>query len=131
MGLSRRIKILIIDDEEIIRLSLQKILKEMGYVETASNGDEASGMIKKCRYDLIITDLKMPGLSGLELLAKIKKEGIKSIVIIISAYLSPDIIKKATELGVFKCIDKPFRMDDFLYIIKEAIEQRVTPTNQN
>ena len=118
-----KIKILVVDDEELIRWSLQKALKEMDVsVDLAGNGEEALRMLKTSNYDLIITDLKMPGLDGIELLAKIKEEGKRPIVILLSAYLSDNAIKQAAEYGVFKCVNKPFVMDDFLGVVKEAVK---------
>lgn len=122
----KEIKTLVVEDEELIRWSLERALKEMGLcVEVASSGEEALKILRKSNYDIVITDFKMPGLSGLDLLAKIKEEKIKSIVIIISAYLSQSVVKEALEHGAFRCVDKPFGMDDFLSVVKEAVEKRI------
>ena len=121
--MSREIKTLVVDDEELIRWSLQSALKGIGFfVDTASDGNEALDMLRKTDYDIVITDFKMPGLNGLELLEKIKEEGKKSKVILISAYLSYSAVKEAKECGAFHCVNKPFGMDEFLGIVREAVD---------
>ncbi len=125
MTSAKEIKALVIDDEELIRWSLQTALKGLDLsVDVAESGEQALKMLKSSRYDIIITDLKMPGLDGLELLAEIRASGIKSIVILISAYLSHSTIKQASEYGAFKCVDKPFGMEDFLGVVKDAVDHR-------
>ena len=121
--MSREIKTLVVDDEELIRWSLQSALKGIGFfVDTASDGNEALDMLRKTDYDIVITDFKMPGLNGLELLEKIKEEGKKSKVILISAYLSYSAVKEAKECGAFHCVNKPFGMDEFLGIVRDAVD---------
>ena len=121
----RQMRTLVVDDEELIRWSLHNALEGLGFsVEVASSGDEALELLNSAEYDIVITDYKMPGLSGLELLEKIKEKGVKPIVIIISAYLSHSTIKQASECGAFKCVDKPFGMDDFLNVVREAAKKR-------
>jgi len=122
----KEVKILVVDDEELIRWSLQKALMHMSpSVEVARNGEEALEMLQKSDYDIVITDFKMPGLSGLELLAKIREKETRPTVIVISAYLSHSVVKEATEYGAFRCVNKPFGMDDFLGVVREAVEKRV------
>ncbi len=119
--MTHEVKALVVDDEELIRWSLQSALKNEGFsVDTASDGNEALDMVRKSDYDIVITDFKMPGLNGLELLGKIKEVGKKSKVILISAYLSQSTVKEALEYGAFKCVDKPFGINDFLCIVQEA-----------
>lgn len=125
MTLTNNIKVLVIDDEELIRWSLQTALKGLDLsVDVAESGEEALKRMEKNTYDIIITDLKMPGLDGLELLEVIRASGIKSIVILISAYLSHSTIKQASEYGAFKCVNKPFGMEDFLGVVKDAVYHR-------
>jgi DNA-binding NtrC family response regulator len=124
---SRVIRTLIVDDEELIRWSLHSALEGVGFdVELASRGDEALEMLTKSQYDIVITDYKIPGLNGLELLQKIRELGIRSIVIIISAYLSHTAIQQANEHGAFRCVCKPFGMEDFLDLVDEALQSGIT-----
>jgi DNA-binding NtrC family response regulator len=125
--ISKEIKALIVDDEELIRWSLQNALKNIGFkVELACDGNEALRLIESNEYDIVITDYKMPGLSGIELLEKIRDKHLKTKVILISAYLSHSTVKQANEFGAFRCVGKPFGMDDFLGVIREAAENRIT-----
>jgi DNA-binding NtrC family response regulator len=121
---THHIKTLVVDDEELIRWSLHNALRDIGFiVELASSGDEALQMLNSTHFDIVITDYKMPGLSGLDLLEKIKEKKAETKVIMISAYFSLNTIKKAQEFGAFRCVDKPFGIDDFLRIVKEATEE--------
>jgi two-component system nitrogen regulation response regulator GlnG len=91
---THHIKTLVVDDEELIRWSLHNALRDIGFiVELASSGDEALQMLNSTHFDIVITDLKMPGLSGLDLLEKIKEKKAETKVIMISAYFSLNTIK--------------------------------------
>ncbi|MBI5026796.1 MAG: response regulator [Nitrospirae bacterium] len=121
--MERKIKILVVDDEKLIRWSLGKALQTAGYdVDAATNGDEALQMMEKFRYDIVVTDLRMPGLTGIELLKKIKEKGSVPPVIFVSAYLSNKVIDDAIQSGAFKCVSKPFQMENILHVVREALE---------
>jgi DNA-binding NtrC family response regulator len=123
LTLERKIKILVVDDEKLIRWSLGKALQTAGYdVDAATNGDEALQIMEKFRYDIVITDLRMPGLTGMELLKKIKQKGSAPPVIFVSAYLSKKVIDDAIHDGAFRCVNKPFQMENILHIVREALE---------
>jgi len=123
LALERKIKILVVDDEKLIRWSLGKALQTAGYdVDAATNGVEALQMMEKFRYDIVVTDLRMPGLTGIELLKKIKEDGSAPPVIFISAYLSKEAIDDATHYGVFRCVHKPFHIENILHVVREALE---------
>ena len=118
-------RILIADDEDLIRWSLSQFLESSGYnVDLALNGTEVISHLKNTNYDIIVTDLNMPGLNGIEILSKMKNMGANLPVIVISAYFS-DKLKDETILnGAFECISKPFEMTDVLSIVKQAIETK-------
>lgn len=102
-------KILIVDDERAIKFALQQILLGEGHeVETASSGEEGLLKAQETPFDLVITDLRMPGISGLEMIRKLKQEqpGLKTIVC--SAYGSMESVVEAMRLGVNDFIVKPF-----------------------
>ncbi|MBI4697523.1 MAG: response regulator [Nitrospirae bacterium] len=121
--MSDKIRALVVDDEELIRWSLSCGLRGIGInVDLASAGDDALEMIRKSAYDIVITDYKMSGLNGVELLEKIKAEGMKSLVIIISACLTQSIVKRAMECGAFICMSKPFGMNEILAVTQEAVK---------
>jgi len=118
-------RILVVDDEEIIRQSLSFILKSEGYaVEEASNGREAYEKVKEDSFDLILSDLEMPEMKGIELLEEIKKLNIKSSVIIITAFGSLDTAIKALRSGASDYILKPVEFDELLIKIKRLFENR-------
>lgn len=116
-------KVLIVDDESLVLWFLKRALEKEGYkIDTASNGEEALRKIEKGGYSLLITDLKMPGMDGLELLKRLKESGCLPFTIITSAYLSEEAVKKAHEIGVYQCIRKPFRIEELLKIVNTQFE---------
>lgn len=116
-------KILVVDDEEIIRESLSFILKKEGYtVDEAENGKAAYDKILRDSYDLVITDLEMPGIKGIDLLAEIKKINIQTTVVIITAYGSLDTAISALRNGASDYILKPVEFDELLIKIKRLFE---------
>jgi DNA-binding NtrC family response regulator len=118
-------KILIADDEELIGWSLRRFFEAGGYlVDMVSNGIDALQKVKSINYDIIVTDLFMPELSGMGVLTNMKENGIKTPVIVTSAYFSEKIRSEIMNKGAFKCINKPFQMEDILGAVKEA-EQSV------
>ncbi len=118
-------KILVVDDEKSIREILRIFLKNEGYtVSVASNGAAAIEDIKKDIFDLIITDMKMPKASGLDLLKSAKQVSPDTIVIIITAFGSTDSAVEAMKLGAYDYIQKPFQMDEIRLVIKNALEKQ-------
>lgn len=116
-------KILVVDDEEIIRESLSFILKKEGYtVDEAENGKTAYDKILRDSYDLVITDLEMPGIKGIDLLAEIKKINVQTTVVIITAYGSLDTAISALRNGASDYILKPVEFDELLIKIKRLFE---------
>ncbi len=106
-------KILVVDDEKSIREILRIFLKNEGYsVSVASNGAVAIEDIKKDIFDLIITDMKMPKASGLDLLKSAKQVSPDTIVIIVTAFGNTDSAVEAMKLGAYDYIQKPFQMDE-------------------
>jgi DNA-binding NtrC family response regulator len=118
-------KILVVDDEEIIRESLSFVLKKEGFiVEEAENGKVAYEKIIKDSFDLVITDLEMPGMKGIDLLAEISKISIQTAVVIITAYGSLDTAISALRNGASDYILKPIEFDELLIKIKRLFEIR-------
>lgn len=121
-------KVLIVDDEKLIRWSLSRGLEGAGYaVDTAANGIDALHMIEQFKYDIVVTDLRMPGLDGIELLKRIKESEKGIPVIFLSAYLSKDVINDAGQFGAFRCVSKPFQIESILHIVKEALDFKSHP----
>ncbi len=118
-------KILVVDDEDIIRESLSFILKKEGFqVEEAANGKEAYDKIKENSFDLVISDLEMPVMKGTELLEEIKKLDIKTSVIIVTAFGSLDTAIKALRNGASDYILKPVEFDELLIKIRRLFEAK-------
>ncbi len=116
-------KILVVDDEEIIRESLSFVLKKEGYlVEEAENGKVAYDKIVESSFDVVITDLEMPGMKGIQLVEEIQKLNIQTSIIIITAYGSLDTAISALRNGASDYILKPIEFDEILIKIKKLFE---------
>ncbi len=116
-------RILVVDDEDIIRESLTFVLKKEGYfVEEAENGRVAYNKLMEEAFDLVITDLEMPEMKGIELLEEIKKLNIQTSVIIITAFGSLDTAICALRTGASDYLLKPVEFDELLIKIKRLFE---------
>ena len=116
--------ILVVDDETYTRELLEMLLGDEGYkVKTAKDGFEAIDDIKKESYDLVVMDVRMPGLNGVETLAELRKVDTDIPVIMITGYGPNELVKKAQEeYAIIGCIYKPFDIDEFLATIKKAVK---------
>jgi two-component system response regulator AtoC len=111
--------ILIIDDEPLMRLSIMDALKAVGYeVRAAASGHEGMALLTKETYDVVITDLRLPGADGLSLLQACKQRSPRTEVIVITAHGSVDSAVEAMKLGAYDYITKPFSMDELLLIVE-------------
>ncbi|MHB1050769.1 MAG: sigma-54-dependent transcriptional regulator [Bacteroidota bacterium] len=118
-------RILVVDDEEIIRESIAMILEKEGYkVDKAENGGSAFEKISAISYDLVITDIEMPVMRGVELLEKIGQRSPQTFVIIITAYGSVETAIGALRKGAYDYILKPIEFDDLLFRVKKLFEHR-------
>jgi DNA-binding NtrC family response regulator len=118
-------RLLIVDDKEQMRDVLQKFLTAEGYkTETAANGKEALEKIGRRNYNLILTDIRMPGMDGDELLAEILKRDAEAVVILMTAFGSIEAAVSAIKRGAADYISKPFQMDEVLLRISRALKER-------
>lgn len=118
-------KILVVDDEQIIRESLSFILKQEGFtVDEASNGKEALAKHEIDPYTLIITDIEMPEMKGVELLKQIRTRTPEAMVVIITAFGSVETAIQALREGAADYLLKPINFDDLLYRVKKLLEYR-------
>ncbi len=118
-------KILIVDDEKIVRESLLHWFEEDDYdVEAAEDGETALKMFDKNKYDLLLVDMKMPGIGGLELLKKVKEIDIETIVILITAFASVPSAITALKDGAYDYVTKPVDPDELAHLVKKALEQK-------
>lgn len=117
--------LLIVDDEPSIREFLEIMLSHDGYeVRTAATGEEAIKLYRQHEPDLVLTDVKMPGMSGLDLLRQIHSIDPSVPVIAITAYASADDALRAVKEGAYDYVSKPFEIDDLRIIIRNALEMR-------
>ena len=115
----------IIDDEPIIHEVLGDLLTSERYeVESSLNGEEALEKYSPDTWDLILLDLLMPGMNGIEVLKRIKKIDPQAVIIIITAYASVESAVSAMKIGAFDYIQKPFKHDELLLILKRAREHK-------
>ncbi len=118
-------KILIIDDEDIVRVGCQRTLEPDGYiVRTASNGIDGLKLLENEAFDLVLTDLKMPDMDGVEVLRRIKEGWHDTEVIMITGYGTVDTAVNAMKLGAFDYIEKPFSPDNLILIVSRALERK-------
>ncbi|MGH7887933.1 MAG: response regulator, partial [Candidatus Binatia bacterium] len=116
--------ILIVDDELGPRESLKMILNPYYTVHTADRGAQAIEMLKEIPVDLVTLDLKMPGLSGINVLEKVKEHDPDIEAIIITGYGSLDTAIEGLRLGAFDYISKPFDVNHILALVRRGLERR-------
>lgn len=117
--------ILVIDDEPVVLDGCEATLTKTGYeVETTLNAEEALDKIEAGRYDAIVTDLKLPGLSGIQLLKIVKDKEPETDIIMITGYATVQTAVEAMKLGAFDYISKPFTPDELRSVVDRAIERR-------
>ncbi len=118
-------RVLVVDDEEIVCESVKRILEEENYeVEIALSGFEAFDKMATNPFDIVITDLKMPGIDGMEVLRRIRREYPNTIVIMITGFSTVETAVEAMKLGAFDYIPKPFTPDEVSVVVKKAVEQK-------
>lgn len=122
--MARKISILIVDDEESVRDSLYNWFVEDGFrVECAENAKKALTILESDQFDIILADIKMPGMDGLEMLRRIKALKQDSIVIVMTAFATVDTAVKALKDGAYDYVTKPFDPDDLTHLIRNATKQ--------
>ncbi|GIN57177.1 response regulator [Lederbergia ruris] len=115
-------KILIVDDQFGIRILLNEILQKEGYqIYQAANGPEALSITQEHNPDLVLLDMKIPGMSGPEILAEMKKMKADIGVMIMTAYGEHELIKNAQKLGVIAHFSKPFDIEEVRSAVKEYL----------
>lgn len=118
-------RVLVVDDEETVRNLLQRILTEAGYsVSTAASGQEALDKVSQLDVGVVLTDVKMPGISGMEVLRQLSVNQPGICVIMATAVADAQTAIEAMKLGAYDYIIKPFNRDDLLLKLQRAIEKR-------
>jgi len=117
-------RVLIVDDEETVRNVLRRILEEEGYhVTTATNGSDALYLLSEANTEVVLLDIKMQGISGLEVLEKITADSSDICVIMVTAVVDTKTAIKAMKIGAFDYITKPFERSEVLQKMRKAIEK--------
>ena len=116
------LKLLVIDDESIVGKRLKQVFTKMGFkVDTYTNPISAMEVMEKYPFDIVVTDFKMDGMDGMEVLERVKKMNPDTKVIIITGYAQLDTASEAFRKGVFDFIAKPFRLDELKRVIIRAM----------
>ncbi|MBI5695965.1 MAG: sigma-54-dependent Fis family transcriptional regulator [Nitrospirae bacterium] len=117
--------ILLIDDEETLRESLGRLMTREGYdVTTTGSGEDALELYSSTAYDLVISDIILPGIDGIEVLRKVKEKNPEQLVIIITAYASLETAVEALRAGAHDYIMKPIIHEEIKHLVKNAFRQR-------
>jgi len=118
-------KILVVDDDKEICDILTEMLAEEGYQTfSALSGRLALDIVKKKKPELVLMDIKMPKMDGIEVLKRIKKIDKEVVVVMITGYGSLDTAKEAMRLGAYDYVTKPFDLDSIKVVIRDALSER-------
>ena len=117
-------KVLVVDDEQNSREGLSKILTKEGYkVHIAEDGEKALHEAGNYKFDLIITDLRMPDMDGIEVLKKVREKNKDIGVVIVTAYGEVNSYLTAMNLGAFEYLNKPIHLEELRRVIKKALDE--------
>lgn len=126
------ISILVVDDQQDLQEMLTRILAKEGYsVDSAANGEEALGKLRERPFNLVLTDVKMPGLNGFDLIQLIKKEFPSIGVIVMTAYGDSYTVKDALLLGADEYITKPFKSFEINLVVERAYWRLVSASRES
>lgn len=122
---SRPARILIVDDEVIARDNLALVLTRQGYETfTAADGNDAMRLLQDGDFDLVMTDLKMPGMDGLTLLRRVKELFPDIEIVVLTGYPTVDTAVEAMRAGAYDYLSKPYRLDEARMLVRKALEKR-------
>jgi len=120
---SPKTSILILDDEPIVSKRLQPALEKMGYeIESFYKSSEAMERVRERNFDIVVTDLKMEGIDGMQFLAEVKRLSPSTEVIVITGFATLDTAKESMRKGVFDFLAKPFKLGEIQEVIRKAEE---------
>ena len=121
----RRERVLIVDDEANARSALAELLRDEGYsVDTAADGFKALPKLEELAPDVVVTDLKMPGLSGLELMQKVRERDPECVVIVMTAFGAVESAVQAMRQGAADYLTKPVNVDELSLVLKRELERK-------
>ncbi|GFP32870.1 two-component system, NtrC family, nitrogen regulation response regulator NtrX, partial [Candidatus Hakubella thermalkaliphila] len=117
--------ILVVDDEPAVREGCRRVLCRKGYrVETAAGGKEGLAKARQDHFDLILIDIKMPDMDGVELLQAVRNLSPDTVCIIITGYATLELAVRTTKLGAYDFVTKPFTPNELLGVVERALEVR-------
>ena len=120
----KQLSILVLDDEPIVSKRLKPSLEKKGYsVETFTDSMTALQRVRERQFDIVITDLKMEGVDGMEFLTEVKKLWPDTEVIVITGFATMDTAKESFQKGIFDFLAKPFKLGEITEVIKRAEEK--------
>ncbi len=118
-------KVLVVDDDRSLADNLVEFLSKLGYrAQGAYSGEEALELFRREEYDLVVTDLMMPGMDGMELLEALKIIDDKAVVLVITGYGTIESAVEAIRRGAYDFIPKPFKLAELEVIVQRALERR-------
>ncbi len=118
-------RILVIDDDTAVRESIERMLRSAGYtVRSAANGEEGLAMARGGAFDVILSDMRMPGLSGLDVLRTLREQHVDSVFMIMTGFGTMDTAIEAMQLGAVDFVQKPFFRDELLMRVRAAADRR-------
>lgn len=121
----KKLQILILDDEPIVCKRLKPAFLKAGYeVETYTDSTQAMARTLEKNFDIIITDLKMEGMSGMEFLTEVKNRSPRTEIIVITGFATLEASKESFQKGVFKFVAKPFKLSDILEMVTQLKNER-------
>src|SRR5688500_867434 len=118
-------RILVIDDDNAVRDSMERMLGSAGYtVQGAATGEDGLSLAGSGAFDVILSDMRMPGMSGLDVLRRLREQGVDSGFIIMTGFGTVDTAVEAMKLGAVDFVQKPFFRDELLMRVRSASERR-------
>lgn len=116
-----KLRIMVLDDEPIVCKRLKPALEKQGYqVDAFTESAAAMEQVKQVDYDIIITDLKMKGIDGMQLLGEVKQRSPKTEVVVITGFATMETAKESFHKGVFDFIAKPFKLSEIQEVVSKA-----------
>jgi DNA-binding NtrC family response regulator len=116
-----KLTILVLDDESIVGKRLKPALEKSGYfVDVVETGAEAIRLLDERAYDIVVTDIRMEGLDGMDVLRHVRARSPRTVVIMITGYATVEVAREALTMGAFDFIAKPFKLDDLRAAIERA-----------
>jgi DNA-binding response OmpR family regulator len=127
------VRVMIIEDDEEMRSLLKDFFEEEGFeTDSVSNGVDALRMLSKDHFDLVITDIRMPGLTGLDILPRIRSLKPETLIIVMTAYGSDDVRRRSFERGATIYLEKPIHLTKLRTVIREmALRKSLEQTWSN